>query len=210
MQKTLILVLLIFLCASTITAQNFEGKIVYQNVYKSKLPNVEDEQLTAMLGPSQDYMIKDGNYKSITNGTMMQWQLYRKQDNRLYIKMAGVPVVFWNDGGENRDSILSAEIKKGAETIAGHVCDQLTLTCKSGIQKYYFTRNIKLDPQLFTQHKYGNFNEVVSRIRSVPLKVVLETAQFSVTSTATQILPAKLDEKEFELPEGSQLQKSPY
>ena len=210
MQKTLIIFLMLVLSASTISGQDFEGRIVYKNVYKSKLPNVADEQLTAMLGSSQDYMIKNGNYKSITNGTMMQWQLYRKKDNRLYIKMAGVPAVLWNDGGENRDSVLSAEIRKGVETIAGHACDELILTCKSGIQKYYFTRDIKVDPQLFTQHRYGNFSEVVSRIRSIPLKVILETAQFSVTSTATQILPAKLDEKEFELPEGTQLQKSPY
>ena len=210
MQKTLIIFLLLVLSASAVTAQDFEGKIVYKNVYKSKLPNVADEQLTAMLGSSQDYMLKNGNYKSITNGTMMQWQLYRRQDNRLYIKMAGVPAILWNDGGENRDSVLSAEIRKDAETIAGYVCDELVFTCKSGVQKYYFNRDIKVDPRLFTQHKYGNFSEVLSRTRSIPLKIILETAQFSVTSTAMQILPAKLDEKEFELPEGTQLQKSPY
>ena len=59
MQKTLILCLLLLLSASAV-AQYFEGKIVYHNVYRSKLPNVADEQLTDILGSSHDYLIKEG------------------------------------------------------------------------------------------------------------------------------------------------------
>ena len=210
MQKALILFIFLFISVFDVDAQEFEGKIVYDNVYRSKLPNVADEQLTAMLGSSQDYLIKDGNYKSITNDTMMQWQLYRSEENKLYMKMSGVPVIFWSDGAENRDSIIRTEIRKGAETILGHTCDELILTCKSGVQKYYFSRKIKLDPKVFVQHKFGNFNEVVSHTKAIPLKIIIETPQFSLTSTVTQILPSKLEQKEFELPQGSQLQKSPY
>ena len=72
----------------TVFAQNFEGKITYQNSYKSKLPTVKDEQFNAMMGTRQEYYIKGGNYKSVSNGTFSQWQLYINMDSKLYSKMA--------------------------------------------------------------------------------------------------------------------------
>ena len=56
--------------------QDFEGKILYNNVYKSKMPNMTDQQFTAMMGSQQEYSIKDGDYRSVSNGSLFQWQLY--------------------------------------------------------------------------------------------------------------------------------------
>lgn len=46
--------ILAFLIATLLTissfGQSFEGKIIYKNAYKSKLPKVTDEQFTSMLG----------------------------------------------------------------------------------------------------------------------------------------------------------------
>jgi hypothetical protein len=81
-------ILTIALTFLTITgfSQSFEGKITYQNTYKSKIPNVSDEQLTIMMGSNQDYLIKGGDYKSITNGTMLLWQLYLNTDRSFTVK----------------------------------------------------------------------------------------------------------------------------
>ncbi|MEI9910986.1 MAG: hypothetical protein WDO71_15730 [Bacteroidota bacterium] len=57
--------LLATLFAITSFGQTFEGKIVYTNSYKSKMPNVTDEQFTTMMGSSQEYFIKNGDYKSV-------------------------------------------------------------------------------------------------------------------------------------------------
>ena len=43
--------------------QTFEGKVTYQNTYKSKIPNVTDDLLTAMMGTSQEFNFKGGNYQ---------------------------------------------------------------------------------------------------------------------------------------------------
>jgi hypothetical protein len=56
--------LLIFLLSiSTLNgfAQNFEGKITYSNSYKSKIPNLSDDQLSSIMGTTQEYYIKGGN-----------------------------------------------------------------------------------------------------------------------------------------------------
>jgi hypothetical protein len=51
--------ILVFLVASlTSSAQTFEGKIVYENKYNSKLSNLKDDQLSSMVGTKQEHYIK--------------------------------------------------------------------------------------------------------------------------------------------------------
>lgn len=205
-----VLFCLLLLSAPAIHAQPFEGKIVYENAYRSKVPNVSDEQFNTMMGTTQEYLIKGGNYKSVMGGSMFQWQLYRNDENKLYMKMSNAPAVFWKDGSENPDEVQKAEMNKGVVTIQGHLCDALILTCKSGVQKYYFSPKLKVDPSLYSGHKFGNFSEYISRTRSLPLKIIIETPQFTMESVATEIIPMKLADSEFELPPDTPVQKSPY
>ena len=124
--------------------------------------------------------------------------------------MANSPTIFWNDGAVNPDEVVKSEIGKGMIDILGHKCDELVLTCKSGIQKYYFSTKLKVDPKLFEKHKFGNWNEVISRTNSLPLKMIIDSPQFTIEWTATEIAPMKLDANLFELPADSKVEKSPY
>ena len=114
-------------------AQPFEGEIIYKNSYKSKMPALSDEQFLAMMGSQGEYYIKDGNYKIVANGSMFQWQLYTNETNKLYIKVANSETILWNDGLQNPDSVLKAETKKEVIEILGYLCDELVLTCRSGV-----------------------------------------------------------------------------
>ncbi len=209
MLKTLVSVLIGFIYLNT-PVTNFEGKIKYKISYKSKIPNVSDEQLTAMMGGIQEYYLKSGDYKSVMNGSFMQWQLYIKKDNKLYNKISTSPDILWIDGSENKDSVLKSEIKSNVIQILGYNCDELTLTCKSGIQKYYYNAGLAIDPALFTNHKYGNWIEFVSRSKAVPLKAIVDTEQMTVESTAEELKEMILDKSLFELPADATTKKSPF
>ena len=204
--------LLTFLLLTTLAsyAQNFEGKIVYQNTLKSKIAGVSDQQFSEMLGTKQEYMIKGGNYKSISNGTMMQWQLYINSDNKIYNKMSTSPSILWMDAAANPDTVVKAVINRNVTTILGYQCDELILTCKSGVQKYYFSSKLKVDARLFENHKLGNWSEFMSRSKALPLKMIIDSPQMTLESVATSVTPMKLDDKEFQLPAGSKVEKSPY
>ena len=143
MSKLLVFALITF-STLTVFGQNFEGKITYSNSYKNKNPQMTDQQWLSMMGGTQEYYIKGGNYKSVTNGTLMQWQLYINSENKLYSKMSNSETVFWNDGLTNTDSIISVELNKNVIEILGYKCDELILTCKSGIQKYYFNSTLEI------------------------------------------------------------------
>lgn len=210
MKKILLSLIVVALAQVVSFGQSFEGKIVYQNTYKSKLPQVSDEQFNTMMGNTQEFLIKGGNYKSVMNGQMIQWQLYILKDNKLYSKMAMSTSAYWNDAAFNQDELIKAEINKGSLEILGHKCDELVLTCKSGIQKFYFSPKFPLDAKLFENHKFGNWNEFISRAKAVPLKMIMDTPQFSIESVATEVTPQKLDDKTFELPADIKVEKNPY
>jgi hypothetical protein len=207
--KPILALFLILLCLTAV-AQNFEGKVNYQNTFKSKIPNVTDDMLTQMMGASLEYTQKGGDYKTTSNGTFLLWQLYVQKDNKLYTKFANSNSIFWNDGAENKDEVLKTEINKKAVEILGHKCDELILTCKSGVQKYYFTSKFKLDPKLFENHKFGNFYDYVLKSKAVPLKITIDNVQFTMESVATSVETQKIDDELFQLPEGAVLEKNPY
>ena len=209
MKKILVILLLIFNLLS-VNAQSFEGKITYNNTYKSKNPQVSDAQWTAMMGSTQDYFIKDGNYRSNTNGNMMNWILYIKKDSKLYSKIATSEAIMYNDVSVQGDEVLKSELKKDVTTILGYTCDELILTCKNGTQKYYFNTAIAVDPKQFENHKLGNFYDFISKSKSLPLKSNIETQMFSIESTATSIDKMKLEDTLFQLPAGAKTEKSPF
>jgi hypothetical protein len=209
MKKTLTLALTA-LTVINVFGQSFEGEIIYTNSYKSKNEKMTDQQWTSMMGSTQEYLIKGGDYKSIANGTLVQWQLYINKDNKLYNKMSNSETAFWNDASVQGDEVLKIEVNKNVTEVLGYKCDEVILTCKSGVQKYYFNSKLSVDTKLFSNHKFGNWFDYLSKSNSLPLKSAIETAQFTMESVATEIKQMKHDTKTFELPTGIKTEKSPY
>jgi hypothetical protein len=208
--KNVLTLALSLLTVITVFGQSFEGKIVYSNTYKSKNPKMTDQQWTSMMGSTQEYLIKGGDYKSIANRTLVQWQLFINKDNKLYNKMSNSETAFWNDASVQGDEVLKVEVNKNVIEVLGYKCYEVILTCKSGVQKYYFNSKLSVDIKLFVNHKFGNWFDYLSKSNSLPLKSVIETAQFTMESIATEVKPMKLDTKTFELPAGIKTEKSPY
>jgi hypothetical protein len=137
------------------------------------------------------------------------WQLYIN-DNKLYTKMANSEAVLWNDGATNDDQVISAEIHKDAATILDYKCDELVLTCKSGVHKYYFTSKLPVDTKLYANHQFGNWYAYLQKTNAVPLKMIIDNAQFTMESVATDVKSVKLDKVLFMLPANTKTTKSPY
>jgi hypothetical protein len=206
---SVVFLLLTLICVAGI-AQNFEGKLKYQNTYKSKIPNVTDDALAQMMGTALEYHFKDGNYRINTNGTFLQWQLYRLADSRVYTKFSNSASILWNDVTTNPDEVLKTELNKNVVDVLGYKCDELILTCKSGVQKYYFNSKLKIDPKVFEKHKFGNLSEYASKAGALPLKIVIDNVQFTMESVAASVEKQKIDDGLFALPDNATLEKNPY
>lgn len=208
--KITFLIILSLVISLAVLGQPFEGEIIYTNSYASKNPKMTDEQWTSMMGSTQKYLIKGGNYKSTMNGTLVQWQLYNSKENKLYFKMSNSETALWNDANVQGDEVLKTEINRNVTEVLGFKCDEIIMTCKSGVQKYYFSSKFAVDTKLYTNHKLGNWYDYISKSNALPLKSVIETAQFTIVSTATEVKPKMVDNMEFELPTGIKTEKSPY
>jgi hypothetical protein len=56
--RTFGLLIMMAFIAMSLSAQNFEGEIVYQNSYQCKIPGLTDEKFTALMGTEQDFFYK--------------------------------------------------------------------------------------------------------------------------------------------------------
>ena len=201
---------LVILISLSSSAQNFEGKIIYRNTYKSKSSKITNEQLANMLGSMQQYFVKGGDYKSISYGTLGEWQLYINSENRLYNKKPDSEVLLWNDGSIYDDPVLNVKINKNVTEILGYKCDELVMTCKSGVQKYYFSSLLGVNQLLYEKHKYGNYDEYTSQAKALPLKLVIETKMFIMESVATEVYAESLGNEIFTLPADVKTAKSTF
>ncbi|PBQ34934.1 hypothetical protein CNR22_17145 [Sphingobacteriaceae bacterium] len=188
----------------------FEGEVIYSNTFKSKNPKLKEKELSAMMGSIHNYYVKNGDYKTVTNGAFAQWQLYIQKDNKLYNKMVSSDTLFYNDGLDYDDEVLSTKLNKNVTTILGYPCDELILTCKSGVQKYYFNSKLKIDSRYFVNHKYGNYYNYISKTNAVPLKMIIEDYDFIMESVATKVEQKKLPVTVFQLPVNSKVAKFQY
>lgn len=183
------------------TGQNFEGKMVYRVALKSKLPNFTDRQLEVLVGNKQEYFIKDGNYKSLTNGQALVMQLYDDSTNRIYNQTSKSDTLYWFSASLNSDDVLSYEIEKNSSLILGHQCDALVIKTKSGTTTFYYSKEYPVDSAKFKNHNYGNWAFFTARAGTLPLKIVVDNNQFTMESIAIEIKPLKLEKKYFQIDE---------
>ena len=189
-------------------AQTFEGEVVYKNTCKSNIPGLSDEKLGSLIGAKQEYYIKDGHYKSLSEGTTITVQLYDDKTNRLYNKTPASDTLFWFDASNNTDSVISYEIEKEMQNVLGIQCNVLIAKTKTGTTTFFYNNKYKVNSSRFRNHNYGNWAFFVLKTGALPLKTIIESNQFRIENTAVEIKPLKLEEGFFEIGPNTPIKKS--
>lgn len=208
--KHFVLAVCSMMLSISLFAQGFEGKIVYQNTYRYKQAGLTSDEFAKLMGTQMEGFFKGGQYKYVLNGTFCQWQLYVNADNKVYNKFSNSDLVLWDDATKSNDEILKVEINRGAETILGYVCDEVILTCKKSVKKYYYNTELKANAEDFKNHKRGSWYYILKKTGSLPLKTVDDSEQYTMICVATAIVPMALDQSIFVLPVGLKTAPSPF
>jgi len=172
------------------------------------MKNFTDEQLEAMIGNKQEYLIKGGNYKSFLNGQSITMQLYDYKTNRIYSRKPKSDTLFWFDASTNTDEVVSFEIKKNVEEILGNQCDAIIMKTKTGTTTIFYSSRFKVDSKIYENHHYGNWAFYVGKTKSLPLKTIIETNSFRMESTATEIKSLELESDYFNIEPKTPIKKS--
>lgn len=194
--------------ANILHSQSFEGEIIYANRFTSKMKNFTDEQLGKMMGTKQEYLIKGGNYKSFLNGQSVTMQQYDYKTNRIYNRTPKADTLYWLDASTNTDEVTSYEIKKNAGKVLGNNCDAIILKTRTGTTTIFYSPKYKVDSSLYTRHHYSNWAFYVSKTGALPLKTIIETWQFKMESTATEIKKLQLSDDYFKIDPSTPTEKS--
>jgi hypothetical protein len=203
--KLSILIILLFFSIRS-QCQFFEGKITYETIYKSKIHSLPDQFFNS-LGSTHELFIKGGNYKYLYDSSLIEWQLYIYDKNRIYNKMINSPTIYWESGKDNDDKIIKSEINSKVTEIMGLVCDELKLTCRNGIYRYYFNTAYKINSKEYENHQAGLLAKVYSLINSLPLKIISENEYLYTESIAIEVKEMILNDSIFTIPKGSTVKK---
>ncbi|HXH18727.1 MAG TPA: DUF4412 domain-containing protein [Chitinophagales bacterium] len=184
----------------------FEGKIHYRHTLESCSPNYPLDVLSVTMDTASDYYYKNGNYKWVNANALFREDLYLSDRNRNYFLVGRQGDVYYGEGSEVSEEILDYSIKRNQEKILGYECDMLYLSSKqkkdnSIVHRYiYFTDEIKIDSNAFSQLKYLSHDFIQSKIHSIPLKIVMENPEFSITWEAESVEFQSLSDSIFYMP----------
>lgn len=209
MKHIFLLSLISLLLTQIIYAQSFEGEIVYQNTYRSKAAGFSDQQVQSMLGTQEQYYLRGGDYRIVMNGSVISSYYYLSKENKIYTEFQDGDRMYWNDAAVNNDSVLSFEVKKNAIKLLTYDCDELILHTRKGTQIYDYSSQLRIDPALFVNHKFGNWYDFLKVAKAVPLRMVVEQDQVIIISEVVTVKPVKLNDNLFVLPAVSEIVKSP-
>ena len=207
--RKIIFIAIYILSISTSLGQNFEGKIIYSNTCISNIPQITSESLSSLMGSKQEYIIKKGNYKSITNGTFFDWQLYINSSGKFYTKATSSETTYCVDDKKQakEDEVISIKLNKNVTKILDYNCDELIVKYDRKVQKYYFNSGIIINTKIFKNDKFQNWYGYLLRANVFPLKIITETFALTAESVATEIIPLKIEDKTFQLPEGIKVEE---
>jgi len=185
---------------STVKAgDSFEGKIFYDFSMKDKSGEMPEEAIKMMFGEKQVYIIKKDKYKAEFGGQMSMKQYYIGGDS-LFMEMAGIEGLMWNDVNENTDKLKSVDIEKNVEKVAGVICNLITIKSDEQTAQYYYSSDYPIDPADYAKHDYAFWKLYVEKAKAVPLKMIVDDEEFYIEATATEIKPMKINDNEFDLP----------
>ena len=183
------------------TKNYFEGKVIYQFELISKNTRLDSNKLRTIFGTGSILTFKKGNYHHTYNGGLMEFDTYRKDDNKMYFKMRNNDTIYWRNCGLIGDKIEKFEFSAKKEDVLGISCDELTMHYNDNIVSHYYNSDsLSIDPEWFKQYTLHDENLIDAKEKSIYLKSKVEYAYFLIIETAAKFIREKVDSKIFELP----------
>ncbi len=196
-----------------LAAQSFEGVVHYDIEVELQLPPDADEnarkfapQLLAMMqqmiGSECSYYFKPGEFKVTSNGAHPE-EIYKAAQNAMF-RLDEEEGVYKEFTLEQTLGKLK-EVKHSDETavVLDRTCKKVEFHFEDNIAVYWYDPTLKLDPDEFAKIERDNWAAMVKECGALPLKFSIGSPQeMTATFTARQIEQKTLDDAEFELREG--------
>ncbi|OUS00725.1 hypothetical protein A9Q86_08165 [Flavobacteriales bacterium 33_180_T64] len=195
------LFLIVFLIATALYSQDFEGVVTYKVEYPKNNSSLTEQELKKELGTAVTTYFKNGFYKEHTNSKFMSYQLFRHTDSLIYYKndSKSDTLLFYRADTKTGEE-FSYEIEKKTDTILGYICDKLSIKDKYGTKTYYYSSKLSLDPNYYKSFTISNKDKVVMLMQAIYLRLEMSYSALSIDIIATDIKRKKLKKSTFRIP----------
>jgi len=225
MKKTLLGILAVLTYTFTF-GQSFEGKLTFKVDFDIKTQKIGDFEITKdkvieKMKKDGEYFdtvivtLKDGNYIKEDNSSSEKKVIYKSDLNKIYTLQKDFEYVVITDANKRNAMDLGLgepKIEKidSLKVINGINCKLLKLTWKGIGQEflYYNSENVKIDSDLFINHKFEYFNDILKVTNSYPLEINRVINNFtSIKMTLVSISKEEIEDSIFELPKFKKAEK---
>ena len=197
---------------ASVKCQNFNGKITYNIEYsKMNLNGVTSSEFKVAMGSIEEFYIQSGNHKTKYNGLIMDWVIYKANEDKIYFKAKDEVDVFYKSSMVFDKTPSKIEFHDEVIEVLGYSCKKLTIHFdeNSRITSYYST-DLPVDSELYKKGKYDGFYLLLSKTNAISLKTIYESPQHTKTITAINIKNYLVNGKEFDLPLGVKVVEAPW
>jgi TonB family protein len=128
-------------------------------------------------------------------------EFYVPKDEKVYLRFKGIDTLYYRDYADDTTLMQSVIKNTGSKKIAGYDCPSITLTTQSDTSLYYFAPPLYANPAHSQKLLIGHLNLLSEQTKAIWLEGETRTGNYVQSSTCMQVLPGKLDEKAFALPQ---------
>lgn len=179
----------------------FEGEITYQFTFKADRVPDAAKLLSPYLGEGSILYFKEGNYRHEFIGGLLEFDLYNKEANKIYLKKRNNDTIFWTDCGLRGDTIQKFSYSPKTDTIIGIVCDRLVIQYKGKSETHFYNSDsARINPAWFENFKLNDEYLVDKKEQSIYLKGEHSFERFTLIETATKLSAENVNDEKFKLP----------
>ena len=185
------------LVVSDVLAQAFEGQISYSNSYQSDSRAMPNYKLTELFGSSHSYFVKNRDYKLVSNGTLLEWQIFSSENQKLTTKLRPIETSETSKIRDKDDVVKKVDVLRNAVKILDVNCDEFIVSCKRGTHKFYLDSKLNIQASMFIDGEFNRWFAFFSQKGIIPYKMVVDGEMGLFESTAIEITEKSIDENIF-------------
>ena len=178
---------------------SFNGFIEYKIDVRTLNEALTDERLRQMYGTAETVYYGNGSYKIDSKGGDGEWEIYRSDDNKQYLKMRGNPKIQTFDATDE-DRVLKRLSSENSDCeILGRKTKLIEIFYVDGsISKYWYDPKIYIDAEPYKNLKFAFLNKYWELAQAPYLKHERVTNNSVITYTATNIRETQVPQEMLE------------
>jgi len=196
------------LCASqNLTAQHFQGEIVYAITYESRIPGISNDSLAQLIGRNQSvYVISPDGYKTTyyMDDVEVYSYTYQKTTGRMFDYSVGDSFLTWRDSKMRTGPTYPVTLNR--DTTLKILKRRCFLVHRKrpngGYYDSWYSKKLRIDYANYINHHAGSWNQQLETTNGgLPLKTVAAFPNYTEISEAIVITKRVVSADEFNLPE---------